>query len=504
MNEGLEKVAVLGLDGLGWPYLRRVVESGHMPYLRRLLRNSYKFELEAYPPVSPPSWSNIMTGVNPGKHGIFSFDYLDRRTLKQKLYTALELEHPRVHEMLAFSGIPSVVINPIPTYPLMRVRGTQVLSYGLFTPRPVWYPDYMRKYVGILTIEPFRVRDVLPRCARVVGSRLELVKKTALELDWRLYWVNLSMPDVYLHKEPCLVKRDVRVGREEAIVLRTLDKLVAFLDREADALILASDHGFGLYDKVVSVNDVLYRRGLVRIASRKKETAAREHEELMHGLRGGRSIVFSPELVFKIRMFFQRVPFIKEVVKSIARGLKVDYGVRVDISRSTAFMASASSYGIYVKEPCLIDEVVSILTGYGSHIRWVRRREEVFWGPYVDRAPEVLLCPRYERGCKLAHGGLIGRETAELVRPTGGHHDVGVLVVRLKGGPELHDGLRVPNYVVGPLVMALLGVPLPHDHDAGPHLRAMGLKEPGRRNYLARWRVARDVSRLRVKKPSGP
>jgi len=54
------------------------------------------------------------------------------------------------------------------------------------------------------------------------------------------------------------------------------------------------------------------------------------------------------------------------------------------------------------------------------------------------------------------------------------------------------------------LVMALLGVPLPHDHDAGPHLRAMGLKEPGRRNYLARWRVARDVSRLRVKKPSGP
>ena len=203
-------------------------------------------------------------------------------------------------------------------------------------------------------------------------------------------------------------------------------------------------------------------------------------------------------------MFFQRVPFVKEVVKGMARRLKVDYRVRVDMGRSTAFMASASSHGIYVKEPCLIDEVVSILTGYGSHIRWVRRREEVFWGPYVSRAPEVLLCPRYERGCKLAYGALIGREVADLVRPTGGHYDIGVLVVRLKNGPELRDGLRVPNYVVGPLVMALLGVPLPHDHDAGPHLRAMGLEEPGRRNYLARWRVAKGVSRLRVRRPPGP
>ena len=67
------KLVVIGLDGATWevsnhysmrtlPNLGRLMEDGCHGYLRSTM-----------PPFSPPAWSSFMTGMNPGKHGIFGF-----------------------------------------------------------------------------------------------------------------------------------------------------------------------------------------------------------------------------------------------------------------------------------------------------------------------------------------------------------------------------------------------------------------------------------------------
>ena len=123
-----KKAAVIGLDGLSWNYLDKLINNGVMPYTKALLNKAFKTELECIPPVTPPSWTSIMTGVNPGKHGIFGFFTYDKSTWKQILTSAYHVGYPRIHEMLSMNGAKSIIFNPMPDYPIIPARNTIQIS----------------------------------------------------------------------------------------------------------------------------------------------------------------------------------------------------------------------------------------------------------------------------------------------------------------------------------------------------------------------------------------
>ena len=51
-----------------------MIDAGELPYIARILEEGVSGELESeIPPITPPAWTSMMTGVNPGKHGIFHF-----------------------------------------------------------------------------------------------------------------------------------------------------------------------------------------------------------------------------------------------------------------------------------------------------------------------------------------------------------------------------------------------------------------------------------------------
>ncbi len=89
-----------------------------------LLSRAQKLTIRSeFPPITPTCWTGILMGVNPGKHGIFSFERVDVRKLRGRLYNARDLMHPRIHEMLAMAGKKSVIINPIPEHPIVPAKG---------------------------------------------------------------------------------------------------------------------------------------------------------------------------------------------------------------------------------------------------------------------------------------------------------------------------------------------------------------------------------------------
>ena len=70
----MNKVLMLGIDGATYAILDPAFEAGHMPNLKKLLDRSASGVLTStVPPYTPPGWTSIFTGVNPGKHGIFGF-----------------------------------------------------------------------------------------------------------------------------------------------------------------------------------------------------------------------------------------------------------------------------------------------------------------------------------------------------------------------------------------------------------------------------------------------
>lgn len=73
------RVVVFGVDGLDPEMLQERIDRGLMPNFKKLLDNGSTFEKlqTSWPPQSPVAWSNFISGVNPGKHGLYDFIHAD-------------------------------------------------------------------------------------------------------------------------------------------------------------------------------------------------------------------------------------------------------------------------------------------------------------------------------------------------------------------------------------------------------------------------------------------
>ncbi|MFQ6113603.1 MAG: alkaline phosphatase family protein [bacterium] len=77
-----KNVIVIGFDGMDPQLLSKYMEEGRLPNLKRLAHEGdYKLLGTSIPPQSPVAWSNFITGMNPGGHGIFDFIHRDPRTM---------------------------------------------------------------------------------------------------------------------------------------------------------------------------------------------------------------------------------------------------------------------------------------------------------------------------------------------------------------------------------------------------------------------------------------
>lgn len=73
-----KKTIVLGVDGLDPDLLRRFIDEGDLPNFKRFIATGdFKPLITSMPPMSPIAWSNFITGMDPGGHGIY--DFIHRR-----------------------------------------------------------------------------------------------------------------------------------------------------------------------------------------------------------------------------------------------------------------------------------------------------------------------------------------------------------------------------------------------------------------------------------------
>ena len=83
------KVLCIGFDGMDRELLDQYRAEGLMPNFDRFIaEGDYKLLGTAVPPQSPVAWSNFITGMNPGGHGIFDFIHRDPATMLPYLSAA--------------------------------------------------------------------------------------------------------------------------------------------------------------------------------------------------------------------------------------------------------------------------------------------------------------------------------------------------------------------------------------------------------------------------------
>ena len=187
----VEKVVILGLDGMEPSLAEKFMAEGKLPNLSRLKKDGAYQKLQTtIPSISPVAWSSFMTGSAPAKHNIFDFLSRDPKTYLPDLSSArigkpkrvfnlgkyrIPLAKPEIRglrrsvpfwKILGDHGIFSTILRVPITFPPEKFAG-HLLS-GMCTPDLKgsqgtfsFYtsdPDKVRKREGGLAI-PVEVKD---------------------------------------------------------------------------------------------------------------------------------------------------------------------------------------------------------------------------------------------------------------------------------------------------------------------------------------------------------
>jgi predicted AlkP superfamily phosphohydrolase/phosphomutase len=137
------RVCVIGLDGVPFGLLEHLARTGVMSSLGRIIDSGHLHKMKAsLPEISSVSWTDFMTGTNPGTHGIFGFTDFKHRSYEIRFPNFNDIKAPPFWDVLAEKGVRSIIINQPSTYPARRLKGAMISGFvALDLGRAVWPPE---------------------------------------------------------------------------------------------------------------------------------------------------------------------------------------------------------------------------------------------------------------------------------------------------------------------------------------------------------------------------
>jgi len=483
------KVAVIGLDGMSWPLLNKLLEDGAMPTLQSVLNDAVRGTLKStVPPLTPPAWTSIATGVNPGKHGIFDFTVLSRDN-KTRLVSSLDVKYPRIHEMVALKGLKSVCINHPLTYPILKMKNIHVISDWI-SPNLSCYPSFLEDYMKMFpayTLE-HALSGKLAVLFEECKGRVAVVNNLMEKIDWNLFWVIYSEPDHIFHK---YYRKIFQGSKEIKSIFRELDKSLKKALEIADLTIIVSDHGFKEYHYTINLNYFLNKLGFISPVFKKPVKEFGDFIRIEE-----KSSINLPRFFHKV---FLEVPFLKKTAKKL---YKIFTGKAVvakcpyaDPKRSKAFLLSRA--GVYVTKEDLIDVILKQLVDLRC-IKNAWRRENFYLGSQIDKAPQIIIKPNFNEGFTLSGTAKIAPKLISK-GTVFDHHPDGIFIAFGKHvQPSQIKELQTMDVV--PMILHHLGLPLPNDTD-GKVIKQIfpSLKNVKHYNYLNHWLLVRNAQRVKQK-----
>ncbi len=283
------RVLVIGLDGATFNVINPLIAQGHLPTLARLMREGAHAPLRStIQPSSEQAWVTFMTGVQNGKHGVFSFVRRRPDSYEFEYVSGRNIHARALWDILTERGRPSITINVPMTYPPHTVNG--VLVGGLMSPGErsrFTYPDGIYQelcqaiggYIIDVDVErggltPNQEERLLEQVAEMTRLRTAATLHLAHTRPWDVLTVVYGSPDRVSHKfwkymDPThplyTAEGAARFGQVIPQVYKAMDaavaELLANLADERTTVLILSDHGFGPTRKAVYLNKWLAQRG---------------------------------------------------------------------------------------------------------------------------------------------------------------------------------------------------------------------------------------------------
>jgi predicted AlkP superfamily phosphohydrolase/phosphomutase len=469
-----KKIVCIGLDGATFDVIDPMIAKGKLPTLARLLSTGVRSNLTStIPPLSAPAWVSFMTGLNPGRHGVFHFKVMQQGVLGTGLVGSWSYRHRTIFDRARRAGLRVVAFLVPMTYPPWPINGVMVSGFPTPDPRTT-YSDpggvgdrlgplfKLGAPAGVVAGVEALVENYDWHIRRSSEAVVGLLQRENPDL---LCYVN-SVTDWMSHKfwkysdpsapgyEPYEVEDGKLIehfySRSDAAIHDVLEAV----DGEA-LLIVLSDHGMGPRSThQFNTNAWLESLGLLRRPSNWQARGA-----ILSMLESVRRVV-PGKTAFK-QWLWAKVPALRPVMRRSA-GVLRGYGGPIDWSATRAYRApmhnlvegvnvnlsGRESKGWVSKDDFertrqaimqAAEELVDPSTG-NKVLDVVHRREDVYDGEYSHLAPDVILVlnPAYEFGPGASRLVFNRVDPTKLKRSSANHHPHGILAL---AGPGVRQGV---------------------------------------------------------------
>lgn len=472
------KTLVIGLDGAPFELIRQWSKSGDLPHLAKLIERGALGVLRSTIPVhSPTAWASFMTGMNPGKHGVFDFVKREEGSYRLRVIRGDQIMGASLWRLLSEHGREVGVMNVPMTYPPEAVNG--FLLTGLGTPDFVPY-SYPAEMSATLNTQGYRVNkkfffapDRQDEWLEDIHTLTELRGQTAVRLmqeeAWDFFMVVFRNSDeichfYWHHMDETHPNHDPQAPERYKTAIRDLyrhiDRWVGQIVETAGQdvnVIVMSDHGAGPLYKDVFLNEWLIQKGWLRL---KEEPGARRRwfnlvrrvgltrENISDALTRGN--------LHRVEVWIKRI--LGDRIGVLPRDERPEFLNAVDWSQTAAY--SFGYYGqIFInlkgREPQgtvepgpeydnLRAEIAAALHDLidpedgDPVVDRVYAKEDLYDGSFLPEAPDLLAIMRgftymTRKGYEFAERrGLLFREP--YTRETGSHRIEGILIA---AGPDI-------------------------------------------------------------------
>lgn len=241
------KTIIFGLDGACFDLVDPWLDAGHLPTLETLIEKGGATDLRScVPATTPPAWTSLTTGVNPGKHGIFGFYSRRRDSYETEPVSDTDVRARRLWDYTTEAGLTSLVVNVPVTHPARELDGALVPGY-LSPDPPEPYPEsVLEGFDGEYRVYADSEADDVPEAQlrdewlALTDSRLDLALHLMAEYDWDLLFVEFQKTDGAVHKFDDTANIRRIYERVDACMAQILDAV----DADPNVFVI-SDHGIG-------------------------------------------------------------------------------------------------------------------------------------------------------------------------------------------------------------------------------------------------------------------
>ncbi len=278
-----KKVFVIGLDGVPYSLLLGLNQKGVMPGISGLVESGHLHRMKAsLPEISSVSWTNFMTGTNPGSHGIFGFTDLKNDSYQLRFPNFLDLKTETFWDRLGKLGKKCIIINQPSTYPARRINGVLISGFVAIELAKAVYPlkikPALERMGYLIDIDTLKSREDPEFLWQELSKTLDARQKALdffLEEDWDYFEFVVTGTDRLHHflwnacqdEHHAFHQKFLDYYHQlDRMIIRIMESFKLRAGEDSPVYIL-SDHGFTRIEQEVFLNAWLEKEGYLGFKS---------------------------------------------------------------------------------------------------------------------------------------------------------------------------------------------------------------------------------------------